>query len=52
MKIKIFKDYNYKKIEDKSKKILQILKNTNSQNEKICKLEDEINLLIKESLHL
>ena len=58
MKIKIFKDNNYKKIEELSKKIIFILKNKNtkySEDEletKLSILEEEINKLIKESLQI
>lgn len=58
MKMKIFKDNNYKKIESLSKKILSILKRKNGleeetlYKEKIYILEKRIDNLIKESLEL
>ncbi|MGL5346357.1 MAG: Eco57I restriction-modification methylase domain-containing protein [Peptostreptococcaceae bacterium] len=48
MKLKIFKDDNYEKIESLSKKIL---KSTNNKND-VEKLEKEIDLLIRQSLQL
>ncbi|WP_243238624.1 Eco57I restriction-modification methylase domain-containing protein [Romboutsia sp. 1001713B170207_170306_H8] len=58
MEIKIFKDDNYEEIESKCKQILKILYNKNLYeeyefyHEEVCKLEYEINDLIKSSLKL
>ena len=58
MKIKIFKDNNYKEIESLSKEIINILKKESAleeeklYKEKIYILETRINNLIKESLSL
>ncbi len=58
MKIKIFKDNNYKEIESLSKEIINIFKKESAleeeklYKEKIYILENRINNLIKESLSL
>ena len=57
MKIKIFKDNNYKKIEALSKQIINVLRKENvveneSYKEEIYILENKINDLVKESLQL
>lgn len=55
MKMKIFKDYNYSKIEFLSKEIINLLnkkyKNENDNNN-VVKLQNEINKLIEKSLFL
>lgn len=51
MKIKIFKDENYNKIEYLSKKIINILQSTNTINiDKVEKIQNEIDDLVKISL--
>ncbi|WP_242824031.1 TaqI-like C-terminal specificity domain-containing protein [[Clostridium] dakarense] len=55
MKMKIFKDCNYSKIESLSKEIINLLnkkdKNENDSN-KVVKLQNEINKLVEKSLLL
>ncbi|MGL6106285.1 Eco57I restriction-modification methylase domain-containing protein [Romboutsia sp.] len=50
MKLKIFKDENYKTIEDKAKEILHCI--NEKEYEKVDSLEKEIDFLIKKSLEL
>lgn len=53
MKIKVFKDLNYSKIEDLSKEIINLLNKKDkfeNDNNKVVKLQNEINTLVEKSL--